>query len=182
MRAVKASAPPAVDRFPDFSGPFRSDCQGVQAQMARTKSGGNRSDMNWIDGSPGTHTGKVSGHLSRSWWSFRFVARITIRPQHTSSADEHLSTDKTVRESLRHHFHQCISTVSSAAVDRSIYSAVVWRRAVDLDELHVVFSDSAPWRISIRAFDQRETEASNASAYAFESASDVARVSPDCAE
>ncbi|MEI6538281.1 MAG: hypothetical protein WCO86_01960 [Planctomycetota bacterium] len=56
--------------------------------------------MNWIDGSPGTHTGKVSGHLSRSWWSFRFVARITIRPQHTSSADEHLSTDKTVRELL----------------------------------------------------------------------------------
>lgn len=50
-------------------------------------------------------------------------------------------------------FCQRVPVVSGSAFDRSIHSSMVWRRAVDLDGVYVVFSDPAAGRVSVRACD-----------------------------
>ena len=82
----------------------------------------------------------------------------------------------------RDDFCQRIFVVPGAASDRPIHSAMVWRRAIHLDKLHAVLSDSAAGRIPVCASDQHQSQTSNAGDDSFESSDRVAVLSSDLAD
>ena len=51
-----------------------------------------------------------------------------------------------------HDFHQRIPVVSGAAATGKIHSALVWRHAGRLDDVHARIPDAAVWRLRLRAF------------------------------
>ena len=77
-------------------------------------------------------------------------------------------------------FLQRVSIVSGSAPDRSVHSAVVWRRPVDLDKLYAVLSDSAARRISLCAPDQCQTSAPDSGGDSSQSPCGIAAVSSHC--
>lgn len=78
-----------------------------------------------------------------------------------------------------YNFLERVSSLPNSTADRSLCPAMVWRRSVDLDHVHVVLSASAACRLCVLAFAERETNRSVTGRDTYRHVGSIAFVSSD---